>query len=133
LLCEYPDLQSSDSELWGQVLAAAVTLGNPDVDKQQQKAAAGTGGDDDDEDDPLQLVTGEAAFSKLHFAGRGAKEHDWFPNIPDATIFLAQELHQLVTTTTTYPGQYQAIIQKSLDPPKMEALNSYLAKAGKIW
>lgn len=122
LLCEYGDLQS-DLDLWGGVLQAAVSIACPETGKAGPEVE-----DEEDEWDKQQRqteVSGEAVYSKLHFASGG--EHDWFPQIPDGPRFLVQELHGLISSQ---PGRFQPAIQKSLSPTQLQSLSRLFESAG---
>lgn len=122
LLCEYADLQS-DLELWGGLLSAALTVAAP------EKTALDAAKDEDaDEWEMAQKqteISGEAVYSKLHLASKN--EQDWFPEIPDATAFLVQRLHGLLSAN---PGRFNMAMQKCLAPTQLQALSTFFEQAG---
>ncbi|XP_077991102.1 exportin-2-like [Glandiceps talaboti] len=67
----------------------------------------------------------QAAFSQLVFAGK--REHDPFNGtIPDAKIYLAQNLHKL---SSAKPGKLQSLISQGLPAEAAQYLQGYLTQA----
>jgi hypothetical protein len=64
-------------------------------------------------------------YSKLHFASPG--EQDWFPQVPEGTVYMVRELHGLLSGA---PGQFLPAIQKALSPEQQQALQNFFASAG---
>jgi hypothetical protein len=120
LLVEYRELQQGNLELWGALLAGIVAVAAP-----ESTVGRKDGGEEDEEDlwekqQAVQEVSGEAVFSKLHFASAG--EHDFFPQVTDPLAFLAQQLSGLVGSNPA--GALGPVIAKALNPAQLAALQA---------
>lgn len=87
-----------------------------------------TGGGDEgiDEEDAwekqqaVQEVSGEAVFSKLHFASAG--DEDYFPEVGNPLSFVAQRLNTLLASN---PGvNLWQIVEKSLSQQQVQTLQA---------
>lgn len=122
VLVEYRELQQNP-ELWGALLAGILAVAAPE--STIAGARRGDGGEDDEEDawerqQAVQEVSGEAVFSKLHFASAG--EHDFFPQVSDTVGFVAQQLTGLVGSNPA--GAFAPVIGKVLNPSQLAALQA---------
>ncbi len=121
LLVEYRELQQGNLELWGALLAGILAVAAPESTIGRKV----DGGEEDEEDlwekqQAVQEVSGEAVFSKLHFAS--ASEHDFFPQVADPVAFLAQQLTGLVGSNPA--GAFAPIIGKALNHTQLAALQA---------
>mmetsp|Transcript_22644 Transcript_22644/g.47061 ORF Transcript_22644/g.47061 Transcript_22644/m.47061 type:complete len:1004 (+) Transcript_22644:128-3139(+) len=121
LLCETPVLlaDANAENIWSQIVCCAVKIvASPDSHLDSLSAD----GDDDDVE-----IGYDATYSVLHFAARPAR--DPFPDVPDASIMLAQSLHRLCAS---HPGRFTPLIQKGFESdPKLGAgLESLCLRAG---
>lgn len=120
LLVEYRELQQGNADLWGALLAGILAVAAP-----ESTIGRKDGGEEDEEDawerqQAVQEVSGEAVFSKLHFASAG--EHDFFPQVADPLAFLAQQLTNLVGSNPA--GAFGPVIAKVLNPAQLAALQA---------
>lgn len=121
LLVEYRELQGN-ADLWGALLAGIVAVAAP-----ESVVGRKDGGEGEDEEDAwekqqaVQEVSGEAIFSKLHFASAG--EHDVFPQVGGDTLaFVAQQLTGLVGSNPA--GGFGPVIANALSPSQLAALQA---------
>lgn len=121
LLCETPALlaDANAQNIWSQIVCCAVKIV---VSPDSHLDSLSADGDDDDVE-----IGYDATYSVLHFAARPAR--DPFPDVPDASIMLAQSLHQLCAS---HPGRFTPLIQKGFESdPKLGAgLESLCLRAG---
>lgn len=122
VLVEFTEIHS-DPETWGSVLSAILKILVPEFDGKTKQAEEEE--EDYDKEMSHQELTGEAVYSKLHFASGG--EHDWFPSIPDAKAFLVHQLNGLLSVNA---GQFTPIMQKSLTPQQLQSLQLFFEEAG---
>lgn len=121
LLVEYKELQQANPELWGALLAGIMAVAAP-----ESAVGRKDGAEDADEEDAwekqqaVQEVSGEAVFSKLHFASAG--DHDFFPQVADPLAFVAQQLTNLVRSNPA--GGLAPVIGKVLNPSQLAALQA---------
>lgn len=103
LLCDTPALlaDANSQQIWSQVLACVVKI---IISPDSHLNALSVEGNDDDAE-----IGYDATFSVLHFAIRPVK--DPFPDVPDASVMLAQSLSKLCAT---HPGQLAPLIQQGL-------------------
>lgn len=123
LLAEYRELQQGNPELWGALLAGIVAVAAPE--STVGAGRRGVGPEEDEEDvwekqQAVQEVSGEAVFSKLHFASAG--DHDFFPQVPDPLAFLAQQLASLVQSNPA--GAFAPVVAKALNPSQLAMLQA---------
>ena len=124
LLCEYRELQSS-LETWGALLSGIVSIAAPEAGKAGKDGGMG-GGEEEDEEDAWEKqqavpeVTGEAVFSKLHFASSG--EVDYFPQVGEPVSFVAAQLNAFFATNPA--ASFLPAIEKSLSPAQIQVLQA---------
>jgi hypothetical protein len=92
---------ANSQQIWSQVLACVVKI---IISPDSHLNALSVEGNDDDAE-----IGYDATFSVLHFAIRPVK--DPFPDVPDASVMLAQSLSKLCAT---HPGQLAPLIQQGL-------------------
>ena len=124
LLVEYRDLQQGNADLWGALLAGTVAVAAPESVVGRGGKGGGEGEDEEDaweRQQAVQEVSGEAVFSKLHFASAG--ERDFFPQVPGDTLaFVAQQLSGLVGSNPA--GGFGPVIAKALSPAQLAVLQA---------
>lgn len=130
VLCEYRELLASAEglEIWGGLLKGVVCMATPEADKDANSVVGKRGGGDEgiDEEDAwekqqaVQEVSGEAVFSKLHFASAG--DEDYFPEVGNPLSFVAQRLNTLLASN---PGvNLWQIVEKSLSQQQVQTLQA---------
>eukprot|EP00624_Nannochloropsis_granulata_P000776 evm.model.NODE_13239_length_6809_cov_22.316198.1 len=135
VLCEYRELLGSAEglEIWGGVLNGVLMMAAPEVGKEDGlgKGKRGGGEEEVDEEDAwekqqaVQEVSGEAVFSKLHFASAG--EEDYFPQVEvgregGLVSFVAQQLNGFWASNQGV--NFWPVVEKSLSPPQIGVLQA---------
>jgi exportin-2 (importin alpha re-exporter) len=135
VMCEYRELVGSAEglEIWGGVLKGVVTMAAPEAWKEDGFGVGGkrAGEEEMDEEDAwekqqaVQEVSGEAVFSKLHFASAG--EEDYFPQVEGGregglVPFVAQQLNGFLAGNQGV--NFWPVVEKSLSPPQIRVLQA---------